>query len=174
MLIAGGALAVAPAAEKSGEKAPSAPSKTTAKDGEAKATGTGKPADSGKKAEAKKPSDSAGTAQAAKTHAAREAAKLSEAQQNRLLELLNKGDDAALEAIPGIGAVRAKSIKKARPLKTVEDLIAVEGVGEATYDETIKWAKSGMKNADDSTGAKPKKAADSAAADGKTGTPKKK
>jgi Helix-hairpin-helix motif len=65
--------------------------------------------------------------------------------------LINKGDDKALEAIPGIGEVKAANIKKARPFKAVDDLIMVDGVGEATFDGIVKWAQEGTPAA----GAKP-------------------
>ena len=44
----------------------------------------------------------------------------------------------------GIGDSKAAKIKKARPLKGVEDLIMVDGIGEKTFDGIVKWTAGGM------------------------------
>jgi DNA uptake protein ComE-like DNA-binding protein len=81
---------------------------------------------------------------ALKAHGEKEADKLSSSQKSALLQRLNSGTDAELEAIPGVGEKRAKNIKKARPLADVPALIMVDDIGEVTYDGIIKWAKDGM------------------------------
>jgi DNA uptake protein ComE-like DNA-binding protein len=45
---------------------------------------------------------------------------LTPSQRTKLLDLINTGDDKALQALPGVGETRAAAIKKARPfnLKT--------------------------------------------------------
>jgi DNA uptake protein ComE-like DNA-binding protein len=58
---------------------------------------------------------------------------LTDAQRAQLLDLLNKGDDKALEAVEGIGAVRAKNIIAKRPYTKVEDVAMVDGIGIATF-----------------------------------------
>ncbi len=78
-------------------------------------------------------------------HAAKESAKLTAAQKKDLLELVNKGDDKALQTMPGVGETKAAAIKKARPVKSVEDLIMVDGIGEVTFDGIVKWTADGMK-----------------------------
>lgn len=67
---------------------------------------------------------------------------LTASQKTKLLKTLNEGDDKALAALPGVGDVRAAAIKKARPIKEVPDLLKVDGIGEDTYNEIIKSAKS--------------------------------
>lgn len=79
-------------------------------------------------------------------HAKKESAKLSAGQKSKLMDLLNKGDDKALNDIPGVGPIKANHIKKARPLKSIDDLILVDGVGEKTFDEIITWAAGDMKS----------------------------
>lgn len=112
---------------------------------------TKKPADTTKKkpAEAKpaekKTAEPSDADKALMAHAQKLSANLTEAQSKKLLDLLNTGDDKAVQEIPGIGEVKSKAIKKARPYKSVADLIMVEGVGEITFDDIVKWAKEGMK-----------------------------
>ena len=69
---------------------------------------------------------------------------LSEAQQKKLLEILNDGDDKALASLPGIGETRAAAVKKARPIKEVTSLLAVDGIGDGTFNEIIAHAKAGF------------------------------
>jgi DNA uptake protein ComE-like DNA-binding protein len=66
---------------------------------------------------------------------------LTDAQRARLMEVINKGDAAALEALPGVGEAKAKLIVKARPFKSPLDLLAIEGIGEATVLDLIRGAK---------------------------------
>lgn len=73
---------------------------------------------------------------------------LTTTQRGKLLDLLNKGDDAALVAIPGIGETRAAAIKKARPFNDVTDVTKVEGVGEGTFAEMVAHAKAGFPKAE--------------------------
>jgi competence protein ComEA len=47
---------------------------------------------------------------------------------------LNTADSAALEELPGIGPSHAKAIIAARPLKSVDDLERVKGLGKARID----------------------------------------
>ncbi len=68
---------------------------------------------------------------------------LTASQKTKLLKTLNEGDDKDLSALPGVGDVRAAAIKKARPIKAIPDLLKVDGIGEDTYNEIIKSAKSG-------------------------------
>ena len=65
--------------------------------------------------------------------AKKEADALTPAQHAKLMELLNKGDARALEAVEGIGEVRAKNIIKKRPFAKAEDAAMVDGVGIETF-----------------------------------------
>lgn len=65
-------------------------------------------------------------------------------QSDQLLSLLNDGDDAALEAIPGIGEVRAKAIQKIRPLADVTEVVKADGIGEGTFAQMVAYAKAGF------------------------------
>jgi competence ComEA-like helix-hairpin-helix protein len=47
---------------------------------------------------------------------------------------LNTADQAALEALPGIGPALAEKIIAARPFKEVGDLMNVKGIGQAKFD----------------------------------------
>lgn len=103
-----------------------------------------------KKADAKK-TDAAATDAADKAlldHAAKELKKLTPTQTKKLLDLLNDGKPADLQQMPGIGEAKAEAVKKARPFKSADQLIMVEGVGEATFDGIVKWTKDGMASAD--------------------------
>jgi DNA uptake protein ComE-like DNA-binding protein len=118
----------------------------TEKNPEKGATGK-KPADT--KPADTKPADkkSSGVSNAGQTlvvHAEKESANLTDAQSKKLLDVLNTGDDVAIEAIPGVGEVKAKALKQARPFRSVVSLIMVEGIGEVTFDAIIKWTKDGM------------------------------
>ena len=118
----------------------------TEKNPEKASTGK-KPADT--KPADTKPADkkSSGVSNAGQTlvvHAEKESANLTDAQSKKLLDVLNTGDDVAIEAIPGVGEVKAKALKQARPFRSVVSLIMVEGIGEVTFDAIIKWTKDGM------------------------------
>lgn len=65
-------------------------------------------------------------------------------QRTQLLSLLNTGDEAALMAIPGVGAVRAKAIQKVRPLADVTQVLSAEGIGEGIFAGMIAYAKDGF------------------------------
>ena len=82
--------------------------------------------------------------QALLNHANLELKKLTPAQTTSLLQVLNQGTPAELQAIPGIGEVRAAAVQKARPFASSDQLIMVDGVGEATFDGTVKWVQDGM------------------------------
>lgn len=69
---------------------------------------------------------------------------LTDSQKTQLLALLNEGDDAALMAIPGVGAVRAAAIKKARPLADVAAVVGVNGIGEGIFAGMVGYAKAGF------------------------------
>jgi len=78
-------------------------------------------------------------------HAAKESAKLTAPQKAKLLDILNNGDDKAVQDIPGVGEVKAANIKKARPLAAVDNLILVDGIGKVTFDGIVKWAAADFK-----------------------------
>lgn len=73
-----------------------------------------------------------------------EAKSLTPTQKTKLMAVINTGDDKALMSIPGIGETRAAAVKKARPVVEVLDLLKIEGIGEATFSDIIKYAKAGM------------------------------
>ncbi len=85
--------------------------------------------------------------QALLDHANLELKKLTPAQTTNLLKLANEGTPADLQTIPGIGEIKAAAVKKARPLKTADQLIMVDGIGEVTFDGIVKWVKDGMPKA---------------------------
>lgn len=66
---------------------------------------------------------------------------LTPTQKTKLLDILNKGDEAALDSLPGIGPSRAKTIVKARPFADPVDLVKVDGIGDATLIEIVAHAK---------------------------------
>lgn len=69
---------------------------------------------------------------------------LTPSQKSKLLELLNKGDETALQTLPGIGAARAKNIVKARPFADPVDLVKINGIGDATLEDIVAHAKAGF------------------------------
>ena len=69
---------------------------------------------------------------------------LTASQRTKLMDILNKGDEAALTSLPGVGPARAKAIVKARPLQDLEALLAVDGMGEATVADLVTHAKAGF------------------------------
>lgn len=77
-------------------------------------------------------------------HADKELKKLTPAQNAALLKLADEGKPEELLTIPGIGETKATAITKARPLKSADQLIMVDGIGEATFDGIVKWVKDGM------------------------------
>ncbi len=77
--------------------------------------------------------------------AAKEAAKLTAAQNTKLLKLLNTGDSAALQQIDGLGEAKAGNVMKKRPYAKVEDAVMVDGIGESTFSNMVSWAKGDQK-----------------------------
>jgi len=69
---------------------------------------------------------------------------LTAAQKTKLMDIVNKGDEAALTALPGIGATKATAIKKARPIAQPASLVDVEGIGTATLKGLVEHAKAGF------------------------------
>ena len=86
---------------------------------------------------------------------------------------LNTADAATLEDLPGIGPAHAKAIIEARPLKSVDDLASVKGIGKsraaalkdlvtftapaaAAKTETVAKAKAKMTKAADAASDTPK------------------
>ena len=59
-----------------------------------------------------------------------------------------------MQTIPGVGEIRAAALNKARPFKTADQLIMVDGIGEVTFDGIVKWVKDGMPK-DEPTPTKP-------------------
>ena len=70
------------------------------------------------------------------------AKKLTPTQKTKMLALLNEGDSSALQAIRGIGKSRASALAKARPFKSVAQLVNVRGIGQAVYSDLLAHAKS--------------------------------
>ena len=73
---------------------------------------------------------------------------LTPAQQTRLLEVLNSGDDLTLMSLPHIGQARAIAIVKSRPIIQPLDLVKVEGIGDQTFVDIINHAKAGFPKKD--------------------------
>jgi DNA uptake protein ComE-like DNA-binding protein len=66
---------------------------------------------------------------------------LTPTQEDKLLMLLNEGTVEDLDAIPGIAATRADSIVSARPYASINEIILVEGVGNATFEKILAHGK---------------------------------
>lgn len=88
------------------------------------------------KTEAKEEAPSAKAEAAAKS--------LTAAQKTKLLDLVNTGDDDALQSLPGIGPGKAKNIVKGRPYAEPVDLLKVDGIGDGTFEAIVKHAKDGF------------------------------
>jgi hypothetical protein len=84
---------------------------------------------------------------------------LTAAQKTKLMDIVNKGDEAALTSLPGIGATRAAAIQKARPIAAPANLVDVDGVGTATLKGLVDHAKAGFPAAAVTEKAAPKKEA---------------
>lgn len=69
---------------------------------------------------------------------------LSQAQRSRLLDLLNKGRDDSLRALPGVGKSRLAAIKSARPYNDITEITLIPGVGEGTFIDLVKHARAGF------------------------------
>lgn len=171
-------LAADPAAKPGTGTPPSAPTEAPKKEPKKK----GEPAEAKKEKEKAEPKTGEPSAadKALTAHAAKESAKLTEPQKAKLLDVVNTGDDKAVQDIPGVGAVKAANIKKARPLKTVDDLILVDGIGKVTFDGIVKWAEGDFKVAEEKAAPKkePKAPKEAKKEEGKTApapvAPKKK
>ena len=94
-----------------------------------------------KPATAEKKEDSTADKPGSKSEA--EARSLTATQKTKLLKIINEGDDKTLIGLPGIGETRAAAIKKARPVGDVLDLLKIEGIGEQTFSDLVRYAKSG-------------------------------
>lgn len=132
-----------------------------------------------KKSSAKAKAEATSDAPSGKAQAA--AKSLTPSQRTKLLDLLNQGDDKALQSLPGIGETRAAAIKKARPIKDPVDLVKVEGIGDETLSDIVAHAKAGFPGADKEAPAKKKAPAKTKSSSKKKtseepeeGTPKKK
>lgn len=92
-----------------------------------------------------KPAELSDADKALLADAKKEADALTPAQRTKLMELLNKGDTKALEAVEGIGEVRAKSIIAKRPYAKAEDAAMVDGIGIETFKNLCASVKPGAK-----------------------------
>jgi len=81
---------------------------------------------------------------------------LTAGQRAELLDILNKGDDASVQSLPGLGETRTAAVKKARPFDDPIDLLKVEGIGDVTFGEVIAHAKAGFPEAKKLEPTKPK------------------
>jgi DNA uptake protein ComE-like DNA-binding protein len=70
------------------------------------------------------------------------AKKLTPTQKTKMIALLNDGTASELESIRGIGKSRAAALTKARPFKSVAQLINIRGIGNAVYSDLLAHAKS--------------------------------
>jgi len=61
--------------------------------------------------------------------------------RTKVLKLLNSGKSYSLQKIRGIGRVRAASVIKGRPYKTLDSVVDIAGIGEKTFENIIKHAK---------------------------------
>ena len=73
--------------------------------------------------------------------AKKQADTLTASQKSKLLDLVNKGDEKAIQEINGLGEVKAKAIIAKRPFTAVEDVVMVDGIGEGTFGNIITFAK---------------------------------
>ena len=67
---------------------------------------------------------------------------LTTTQKSKMLLLLNEGSAKDLSAIRGISGTRAAAIEKARPFKSIDEVILVRGIGKTTFGEVIEHARS--------------------------------
>ncbi len=109
-----------------------------------------------KKAAAKASAKATDTSDAPSAKAEAAVKTLTAAQRTKLLDLLNEGDDKALQSLPGIGETRAAAVKKARPIKEPVDLVKVDGIGDETLIDIVAHAKAGFPEASKEAAAKPK------------------
>jgi DNA uptake protein ComE-like DNA-binding protein len=76
--------------------------------------------------------------------AAAAAKTLTPSQKTKLMEILNAGDDKAIQSLPGIGPVTSAAIIKGRPYADSLDVLKVDGIGEATFVKLVAHAKAGF------------------------------
>ncbi|MCB1065601.1 MAG: helix-hairpin-helix domain-containing protein [Verrucomicrobiae bacterium] len=69
------------------------------------------------------------------------ASDLTSTQESKLLGFLNEASVKELAVVKGISTTRGAAIEKARPFKSVDEVILVAGVGEGTFAELIKHGK---------------------------------
>jgi DNA uptake protein ComE-like DNA-binding protein len=69
---------------------------------------------------------------------------LTPTQKTKLMDLINKGDNEALQTLPGIGPAKAKGIVKGRPFAGPADLVKVDGIGNGTLADIVAHAKAGF------------------------------
>ena len=101
-----------------------------------------------KKAEAKpekkpaaKPGELSDSDKELQADAKKQADTLTASQKSKLLDLVNKGDEKAIQEINGLGEVKAKSFIAKRPFTAVEDVVMVDGIGIGTFGNIITFAK---------------------------------
>ena len=70
---------------------------------------------------------------------------LTPAQRTKLLDLLNKGEDKAIEAVDGIGEGKRTAITAKRPFAKVEDRAMADGIGIETYKNIVATEKPEVK-----------------------------
>lgn len=92
--------------------------------------------------ERKSPTASAEEKVPAKQGAAKKlASDLTSTQETKLLAFLNEASVKELAVVKGISTTRGAAIEKARPFKTVEEVILITGIGESTFAELVKHGK---------------------------------
>ena len=94
-----------------------------------------------------KPEELSDSDKALMADAKKEADALTPAQSTKLLDLVNKGTAKELEAVDGIGEVRAKGIIAKRPFAKAEDVAMVDGIGIETFKNLCTSVKGGAKPA---------------------------
>lgn len=72
-------------------------------------------------------------------------AKLTAEQNKKALEMVNTGDEKTIEAVEGIGEVKAKAIVAKRPFAKLEDVVMVEGIGIETYKNILATVNPAVK-----------------------------
>lgn len=56
--------------------------------------------------------------------------------EGSLIVNINTGTQAELETVPGLGAARAAQIIAGRPYESVDELVKISGIGDATLEST--------------------------------------
>ena len=93
--------------------------------------------------------------------AKQQVADLTTTQKSKMLVLLNEGSAKDLSAIRGISSTRAAAIEKARPFKTIDEVVLVRGIGKTTFGEVIDHARSLTQRRSSSSSSKTAKASKS-------------